>query len=112
MSPFPTSGTADSTRRDHAGAATARGCGRRRAAQPAVPSAPATTSRPNRVRLAILVWLAVWPLITTINAVTAPALAGWPAPVRTMIATAIMVPIMVGVLLPSLQRRFRRWLAH
>ncbi len=113
MTSSTTSATTVSTRSHHSGGpAATRQCARRRAARPTAPAAPPAPPRPNRVRLAVLVWLAVWPLITTINALIAPAAAGWPAPVRSMIATAIMVPIMVGVLLPALQRRFSRWLAR
>ncbi|MEO1056426.1 MAG: hypothetical protein AAFY28_05865 [Actinomycetota bacterium] len=79
---------------------------------PSVDSAPSTTplAPPNRYRLMVLVWLAVWPLITVIGVVTTPLMQSMPIIVRTMATTTVMVPIMVGVLIPTINRRFGTWL--
>ena len=39
-----------------------------------------------------------------------PLINDWPLPLRTLALTAFVVPIMVFVLLPALQRVFAGWL--
>ncbi len=65
---------------------------------------------PNRYRLMLLVWLAVWPLITVIGLASTPLLSSTPTLVRTMVTTTVMVPIMVGLLIPMINRHFGDWL--
>jgi antibiotic biosynthesis monooxygenase (ABM) superfamily enzyme len=39
-----------------------------------------------------------------------PLIGEWPLPLRTLALTAVVVPLMVFVLLPTLQRAFAGWL--
>ena len=67
---------------------------------------------PPRHRMAVLVWLAIYPTITLLLALGGSAIAGWPLPLRTLALTLIAVPLMVFFLLPRLQQTFSPWLAR
>lgn len=66
---------------------------------------------PKRWKFAIVVWLAIYPLITTVFAVFGKYLMQIdPLPLRTLIITAVLVPIMVFLLIPFLQKVLGKWL--
>jgi antibiotic biosynthesis monooxygenase (ABM) superfamily enzyme len=65
---------------------------------------------PPRHRFALIVWIAIYPTITTVLQLSGPLIGEWPLPVRTLALTAVVVPLMVFVLLPTLQRAFAGWL--
>jgi len=65
---------------------------------------------PARYKLAVITWIGVYPVITVLLAVIGPATATWPLPLRTLLLTAVMVPILIWVVMPRLTRMFRRWL--
>ena len=66
---------------------------------------------PKKWKMAILIWLAIYPLITTIFALLGKQLILIePLPLRTLIITIIAVPIMVFVLIPTLQKVLHNWL--
>jgi antibiotic biosynthesis monooxygenase (ABM) superfamily enzyme len=67
---------------------------------------------PPRHRFALLVWIAIYPTITLLLELGGPLMADWPLPLRTLALTAIAVPLMVFVLLPTLQRAFAGWLTR
>ncbi len=67
---------------------------------------------PPRHRMAVVIWLAIYPTITLLLALSGPFIADWPLPLRTFVLTAIAVPLMVFVLLPQLQRALGPWLAR
>ena len=67
---------------------------------------------PKKWKMAIIIWLAIYPLITTIFALLGKQLMLInPLPLRTLIITVIAVPIMVFILIPTLQKILRNWLA-
>jgi hypothetical protein len=67
---------------------------------------------PKKWKMAILIWLAIYPLITTIFALLGKQLILIePLPLRTLIITVIAVPIMVFVLIPTLQKLLHNWLS-
>jgi antibiotic biosynthesis monooxygenase (ABM) superfamily enzyme len=72
-------------------------------------AAPQRTA-PPRHRQALVVWLAIYPTITLVLELAGPVIGEWPLPLRTLGLTAVVVPLMVFVLLPTLQRVFRPWL--
>jgi antibiotic biosynthesis monooxygenase (ABM) superfamily enzyme len=39
-----------------------------------------------------------------------PRMEGWPLPLRTLAVTAVLVPLMVFLLLPTVQRLLAAWL--
>lgn len=63
----------------------------------------------NKWKLLLLNWLFVYPLINLLILVMFPLTEGWPMPLRTLVLTAIMVPVM-GMVLPKLHLRFAGWL--
>lgn len=66
---------------------------------------------PKKWKLAVVIWLAIYPLITLIFAVFGPYLIQInPLPLRTFIITIVAVPLMVFVLIPLLQRLLADWL--
>ena len=70
----------------------------------------AVASRPNRFRLTVVVWSAVYVLLTTILVLMEPLIHGWPLPLRTMFATLIVVPSLTYGILPQAHKRLGRWL--
>ncbi|WP_129841605.1 hypothetical protein [Streptomyces sp. RFCAC02] len=59
---------------------------------------------PSAHRRALITWLAVYPTITLTLGALGPSTAGLPLPVRTLILTAIVVPLAAYVLIPALMR--------
>lgn len=67
---------------------------------------------PKKWKMAIVIWLAIYPLITAIFALLGKQLILIePLPLRTLIITIIAVPIMVFILIPTLQKLLRNWLS-
>lgn len=65
---------------------------------------------PPRYKMALVVWLAIYVLITGIQALFGDFLAGLPLMLRTLIMTAVTVPLMTFLLMPLLTRTFKSWL--
>ena len=66
---------------------------------------------PKKWKMAILIWIAIYPLITTVFAVFGKYLMQIEIlPLRTLIITVVLVPIMVFVLIPLLQKLLGNWL--
>lgn len=62
------------------------------------------TIRKEQLRGALLTWVAIWPLITALLLIGDPVLAALPLPLRTLVLTAILVPLMSFVVMPRLTR--------
>lgn len=61
--------------------------------------------------MAVVIWLAIYPLITLIFALLGKQLILIePLPLRTLIITLIAVPTMVFILIPALQKLLHNWL--
>ena len=73
-------------------------------------SSPGRTTMPPRWKTAVLVWLAIYPSITFLSWLAGPRITGWPLPLRTLAITAALVPLMVFLLLPAIQRLLAPWL--
>jgi uncharacterized protein len=71
----------------------------------------APAQAPPRYKLALVTWIGVYPVITLLLAAMGPAMATWPLPLRTLLLTAVMVPTLTWLVLPTLMRVFRGWLA-
>lgn len=66
---------------------------------------------PKRWKMAIVIWIAIYPLITTVFAVFGKQLVTInPLPLRTLLITMVLVPIMVFILIPALQKLLGKWL--
>ncbi|WP_216329284.1 hypothetical protein [Deinococcus aestuarii] len=65
---------------------------------------------PPRDKLALLNWLAIYPLITLLLWVARPHLGTLALPLQTLLLTAVLVPTMTFVVMPRLTWIFRGWL--
>jgi antibiotic biosynthesis monooxygenase (ABM) superfamily enzyme len=71
---------------------------------------PTPPAMPPRWKTAVLVWVAIYPSITVVLWLAGPRMQSWPLAVRTLAITAFVVPVMVFLLLPVLQRLLGPWL--
>lgn len=74
-----------------------------------LPSRPDEPS-PPRYKMAVVTWLAVFPLISAIFALLGPVLNQLPVLLRTLLLTVIMVSLMTYVVMPRMTRLFAFWL--
>ncbi|MEN9347583.1 MAG: hypothetical protein RLZZ77_1094 [Bacteroidota bacterium] len=65
---------------------------------------------PKKWKLAILIWMAIYPSITVLFLVLSPLMTDWPPYARTLVLTLILVPLMVFVFLPLIHKYFHHWL--
>jgi len=70
----------------------------------------ARPAAPNRHRLALLVLVWVYPLITLVLSVLGPLTSGWEVWQRTLVLAPVMVGVLVYGLIPFLTKRFRKFL--
>jgi len=64
----------------------------------------------DKHRRAFLIWLAIYPLITILFFLMGDFLSAYPMPIRTLVLTAIAVPIVFYIILPFYNRLFKQWL--
>jgi antibiotic biosynthesis monooxygenase (ABM) superfamily enzyme len=64
-----------------------------------------------RYKAAVITWLALYPALTVLLALLGPVLAPLPLFLRTLVGTTVLVPIMVYLLVPGMQRLFAGWLS-
>lgn len=68
---------------------------------------------PKKWKMAIVIWLAIYPLITTVFVVFGKYLMQIEIlPLRTLLITLTLVPIMVFILIPILQKLLANWLKN
>lgn len=65
-----------------------------------------------RWKFAVVVWLAIFPSLTVLLWLVGPTIVHWPLALRTFVLTAVLVPSMVFVMIPALQRLLAPWLGH
>lgn len=65
---------------------------------------------PPRYKMAIVTWIAVFPLATVVFMLLDPLLGGSPVILRTLIFTLAMVSLMTYVVMPRMTRLFSFWL--
>jgi antibiotic biosynthesis monooxygenase (ABM) superfamily enzyme len=67
---------------------------------------------PKKWKMAIVVWLAIYPLITIVFLLFGKYLVQInPIPLRTLIMTLILVPLMVFLVMPLIQKLLKSWLS-
>jgi antibiotic biosynthesis monooxygenase (ABM) superfamily enzyme len=69
-----------------------------------------SNASPPRWKSSVLVWLGIYPALTLVLWLVGPMIKTWPLPVRTFVLTAVLVPLMVYVLLPGLNRLLAPWI--
>lgn len=73
-------------------------------------NSPPPPPRPNRHKMVLLTWLGIWPTITLTLWVLLPLLLPrFPLPLVTLMITALVVPLMGYVVMPTLLRWFGPW---
>ena len=65
---------------------------------------------PSRTRLAIFVFLGVYPLVTALIYALAPLTAGWEIWQRNLVMVPIIVVCMIWGIIPRIHRHCGRWL--
>lgn len=65
----------------------------------------------QRVKLAMISWVGAYTVITLILALLGPVMASWPLPLRTLLLSGLMVLAMTWLVMPTLTRLGRSWLA-
>ena len=66
--------------------------------------------RGANARLALVTWAGVYPVLTLIALALEPVLSGQPVILRTLIMSALMVPVMVFIVMPAASRAFGYWI--
>lgn len=66
--------------------------------------------QPPKWKFALMVWIAIYPSITLVQFLIGKQIINLPLPLRTLIMTGILVPLMVYVLLPFLGKVLGKWL--
>jgi antibiotic biosynthesis monooxygenase (ABM) superfamily enzyme len=66
---------------------------------------------PPRWKTAVTIWTAVYPLTLLLNLLLAPVVGGWVLPLRSLVTTLLLAPLMVYVGVPFVTRTlYGRWL--
>lgn len=66
--------------------------------------------QPPKWKFAIMVWLAIYPTITLVTFLIGDYIKQLPLPLKTLLLTGILVPLMVFILLPLLRKLLGNWL--
>jgi antibiotic biosynthesis monooxygenase (ABM) superfamily enzyme len=66
--------------------------------------------QPPKWKFALMVWIAIYPSITVVQILIGKQISALPIPIKTLIMTGILVPLMVYVLLPLLRKILGNWL--
>lgn len=61
-------------------------------------------------KFALMVWLAIYPSITILSYLIGDHIKNLSLPIKTLIMTGILVPLMVFILLPLLRKILGNWL--
>ncbi len=69
-----------------------------------------TITPPPRYKMALVSWLAVYPLITAISTLLQNELNPLPIAARTLVITTIAIPTMTYLIMPHMTRLFAWWL--
>lgn len=64
---------------------------------------------PSKLRMTLLIWIALFPIALLMNYLVMPALGHWPVVARTLLLTGVLVPTVVLVTLPLLNRLLAIW---
>ena len=59
---------------------------------------------PPKYKTSVVIWLAIYPLVTLAQLLLGPWLSRFPLPVATLILTLLLVPLMTYVMMPLLER--------
>lgn len=66
---------------------------------------------PAKYKMAILIWITIYPTINILFLVLTKPLETFPMYIKCLVMTLILVPAMVYVFLPFLTKTFKNWLS-
>lgn len=66
----------------------------------------------DRFKFSLLVWIAVYPVVTALSFASGALLPDAPFALRTLVLSGIMVPVMVFAIIPTILQRFGPWLSN
>ena len=66
---------------------------------------------PAKYKMAILIWITIYPTINILFLVLGKPLENFPMYIKTLVMTLILVPAMVYLFLPFLTKTFKNWLS-
>lgn len=67
-------------------------------------------THPKKWKFAILVWCFIYPAITLLSITIIPLMGDFPGPLRTLVVSLILVPVMAFFYIPFINKRFFNWL--
>lgn len=73
-------------------------------------SLPGRAAQPQRYKMAVINWIAVYPLITLLLSVGSPLIQRVPVFVTTLVLSGVLVCLMTFVVMPLMTRLFAGWL--
>jgi antibiotic biosynthesis monooxygenase (ABM) superfamily enzyme len=82
-----------------------------KARRPEPARGPARARRAGRAKLAVVNWIAVYPVITLVLWLAGPLLKGLPLYLQTLAISLVLVTLMNLAVMPLALRLFRKWLA-
>ena len=65
---------------------------------------------PRKWKFALLIWCFIYPVITLLNYVFMPFMTDLAIPLRTLVLSVILVPVMAYLYIPFINRKFFAWL--
>lgn len=65
---------------------------------------------PKAWKFALLVWCFIYPVITLLSMTLLPLMSSFPAPLKTLVMSLILVPLMAFLYIPFINKRFFNWL--
>lgn len=66
---------------------------------------------PKKWKMAIVIWLAIYPLITSVFFLFGKQISRIEVlPLRTLVMTLVLVPVMVFILMPTITKLLSGWL--
>lgn len=74
------------------------------------PASAGAPPAPPRSKMAVVTFLAIYPLILVLSYTLMPRLEPLPIPLRPFIVSAILVPLMTWIVMPNMTKLFWRWL--
>ena len=68
--------------------------------------------QPPRWKMAIVIWLGIYPTATCVIWLLSPLIKDFPFPLKTLCFTLVIVPIMVYVMMPFWTKKLHTWLSE
>ncbi len=67
-------------------------------------------THPKKWKMALLIWCFIYPLITLLSTIILPMMTNFPGPLKTLVMSLILVPLMAFFYIPFINKRFFVWL--